>query len=344
MKLRGALVAALIMIGSLVLAFPPAFATAATMNHECKGAIVSSASGVVTCTVDTKYDLLAVAVQAQDGTLNTQTQVHVSTVTDNHGNKFGQRSQTQHSIGANCLSGNCFDSEIWSATALGTFPYSDVITVTLDHALTGGSEGFIEAFDVTGADNTTVGTGGQFCESSCGTGNTAVPPITFNTGAAYFALAGIFNDCTGPGLAGSGCLATTGYTQSCYPTNPEGCAEWSVTVASPATFPFGNAYGQPWYETAVVFGPLAFATETAITKCLFTQIQCWWYPLLFYGVFGGAFMVVGRAGSVDPRGLTYLLLAALTFCSLIQVQMNMTNIMLPVILSITGIAYAVRGR
>lgn len=343
MKLGGTLVAALILIGVLVFAFPPAYASAATKNHECFGAIVNSNTANATCTIDTKYDLIAVAVQVQDATDAGFTSVKVATLTDNHSNLFGMRAQVQHLVGGNCDVISCYDSEIWSATALGTFPYTDILTITLDHALTGGSEGFIEAYDVTGADNTTVATGGEFCESSCGGSPIAnVPSMTFDSSKPFFILTGVFDDCS---LGGSGVACTAGssaFTIGEYPTNPESASEWSVTATSPTTAPMHVA--SAWYDVAVVFGPLSFATETAVTKCLYTQIQCWWYPMLFYGVFAGSFLVVGRAGSADPRGLTYLLLAALTFCSLIQVQMNMTNIMLPVILSITGIAYAVRGR
>lgn len=65
--------------------------------------------------------------------------------------------------------------------------------------------------------------------------------------------------------------------------------------------------------------------------------------MLFYGVYAGAFMVVGAKGQVGSRGLTFMLLAALTICSLIQVQMGMMNLLMPVGLTLASILYAVRS-
>lgn len=66
--------------------------------------------------------------------------------------------------------------------------------------------------------------------------------------------------------------------------------------------------------------------------------------MVFLGIYSGGFFLIAKAGNLNGKDMTYLLLAGLTFASMIMVQMNMTNIMLPMILSITGIVYAVRGR
>lgn len=115
-------------------------------------------------------------------------------------------------------------------------------------------------------------------------------------------------------------------------------------VTSPSTFQSTDG-SSTWALMAAAFsGPVQQVVATQVIACTAFQLQCWWYPMLFFGVYGGAFMMAGGAGKVSPKGLTFLMLSGLTFASLTMVLMDMINIMFPLMLTALSVLFVVRSR
>lgn len=89
----------------------------------------------------------------------------------------------------------------------------------------------------------------------------------------------------------------------------------------------------------------AYAADTIVVQaCTWFQLQCWFYPFLFYMVFMVLVLVVGALGRVSARGMTYMMFVSLAFASGVEVMMGIMTIALPLILTIITTVYAWRFR
>lgn len=79
-----------------------------------------------------------------------------------------------------------------------------------------------------------------------------------------------------------------------------------------------------------------------VVACNFFQIQCWWYPFLMYLVVLVPFAMIGVVGKVPSKNMGLLFLGSITYCSLIQVIMDMGTPLFPILLTLAAIAYALR--
>jgi hypothetical protein len=265
----------------------------------------------------------------------------VNGVTDNQTNTWSLAKAAQYNFGANCAAGNCLDSEIWYTQSTSAAGHDSVIA-TFSTTPTGT----MEMIDVTGLTPNVAATTSSTCASPC------AGPLTTATSLAQtqttdFVISSAFTSCQASGILTPG----TNYTPTTPPNTFDGAIEYSNSssgfVPTPTNFSwscsvnFGNAI-----DVGVVFGPLVSITNltTKVVACTWFELQCWWYPMLFFGVYGGTFILTGGAGKVSSRGVTYLMLSALTFGGLAMVMMDMMNVMIPLILAALTALYAVRTR
>jgi hypothetical protein len=334
MRAKAGAVVVGLLCAMLLSAFPDAFAY--TVPNTCRSEAQNSTTVQCVLTVANTGDLMVAQTQVQDGSSG-NTQITVTGVTG--GGTWTQAVRRGISIGISCAAGNCFDDEIWYATSTS----SGAITITFTYSQNFGAAGAqVQGEDVVGlSDKDLVGTSYSTCTAACGT--SFLTSGTVNAASGSFPVGSIWTSCEASSTLSPG----AGYTKFSPASLLEGASEYSTppsyTGANPTNFPFTCSNSM---STIIVVGAVfgAVPAVSTVVACTFTQIQCWWYPMFFYGVFAVPFLIIGKAGGVNGREFTYLLLAGLTFCSMIQVQMNMTNIMMPMILSLASIVYAVRSR
>ena len=82
-----------------------------------------------------------------------------------------------------------------------------------------------------------------------------------------------------------------------------------------------------------------------VTKpCSLTQLQCWWYPTLFFGLYLGVFSIVARKAETTSDGTTYMMVSALDVGALAQTAMGLLNFAIPLVLITLTVVYVVRGK
>jgi hypothetical protein len=337
--MKGKVVGVLLGLLCALLTYPLPNALAYTIPNTCRSEAQNSTTVQCVLTVANIGDLMVAETQAQDAQSAGQTQIIVTSVGDGAGDTWTKAVGTHLSVGANCNAGNCFDDEIWYAVAIA----SGAITITFTYSQNFGTAGAqVQGEDFVGMLGTDlVGTGTFSCSSSCGSSYSTVGSVAVNSG--NLPVSSIWTSCE----ASNTLTPASGYTKFSPASLFEGATEYGTpptyTGVSPTFFSwFCSTTENIIIDVGAVFGSIPPVTK--VVACTFTQIQCWWYPMFFYGVFAVPFLIIGKAGGANGREFTYLLLAGLTFCSMIQVQMNMTNIMMPMILSLGGIIYAVRSR
>ena len=139
---------------------------------------------------------------------------------------------------------------------------------------------------------------------------------------------------------GSACVGDgSGFCgQSQYNGNPAG----TTTGATTSTQTSADMYMK---ETAAGFGVCTGCGLTAVIgPCNFFELQCWWYPLLFMGLYSGFILMVGTWLRTSPRGKAHLFLSAVTFGSLIAVILGIMNIVFPLAMLVLNTIIALRLR
>lgn len=265
------------------------------------------------------------------------TDIHVTSVTDNQSNTYSKLVQVQYNPGAACNNQLCQDSEVWAATASSAG--HALITASFSQNVGNGN---FDALDVVGP------AGGQFITATGTYGGVNSANFVTSTSLTYgtgdIQDASIETTCEAALVFSAG----TGYTAVGGHAPFNGDAEFGTPpgsgVSNPTNFPASCSGNTNWLEAAVLIGIQVTSTTTVVAACTWYQLQCWWYPMLYFGVYGGVFMFTGGAGKVSPRGLTYLLLSGLTFAGLAMVLMDMISIMIPLMLTATTLLYVVRTR
>lgn len=139
--------------------------------------------------------------------------------------------------------------------------------------------------------------------------------------------------------------AASGYTQICATscesiyapqfcatdgTNYITCAQWN-NGANANDFVYAYSI-----STQTVQGP------TVVVACSYTSFECWWYPFFFFCMMIAAYGTLASIGRPDSKALTYLILCTLSSASFIGEMMGLYNIVVPLIVSIAAVVYAVR--
>lgn len=81
-----------------------------------------------------------------------------------------------------------------------------------------------------------------------------------------------------------------------------------------------------------------------IIPCSWFQVQCWWYPSLFFGLYIAIFMIVAKKGEASGSGTIYMALSALNLSAMTQTLMGLLTFIVPLLLIVLTVVYAVRFR
>lgn len=95
-------------------------------------------------------------------------------------------------------------------------------------------------------------------------------------------------------------------------------------------------------NTGAICGAPTVAGATLITACTFFQFQCWAIPLMYLGMIDGFFMGVAGAFRVTEKSALYLIIAGLTWGSLVEISLGIMTPMLPILLITANVAYSFR--
>ena len=197
---------------------------------------------------------------------------------------------------------------------------------------------FIQIYEIT-AGLEVEGTAAGTCHTGCGTSLTTSTSLTATSGDPLIAGA----DCSGNGCpGGGGWAAGTSYTLNGN-VGDNSAGEYSVTKSGATNFPMtvGTA-GTVWVEAGIWFH--TSIPNIVVSTCSWFQLQCWFYPFLFYMVFLVVVLAVGAVGRVSTKGLTYMMFVSLAFSSGVQVMMGIQTLAFPLILTIIATVYAWRFR
>lgn len=278
-------------------------------------------------------DLIVVNAEMVDASSGAKTSISVASVTDSQGNLFSQAVRGHQDTSSNCAAASppCLDSEIWYAVA--TSSGSDTITLTQSQAAAAGSN--MEVEDVAGLPGTFVT--GTAIGSGTGTSVYTTSTTVVITGA--FADSSIYDGCRGSGVfsAGTNYIALPGVTTTA------GDAEYgnpALNPASPTNFPSGCTTTGTWIDVGAAFGFIP--TSTLVQGCNFFQLQCWAFPLMFFGMYEGFFIGPALAFRFSEKGFLYFVLAGGTVASLVEISLGIMTPMVPIMLVVVNLAYSFR--
>jgi hypothetical protein len=96
----------------------------------------------------------------------------------------------------------------------------------------------------------------------------------------------------------------------------------------------------PTLNTGVLCGAPAPSVVTVVVACNFFEFQCWWFPMIFMGIYFGMAVGIGAAFEVSDKDFMYLILSLTTFGSLVCVNLGIMTPMLPILLLAGNIIYS----
>src|SRR4029077_16452392 len=90
--------------------------------------------------------------------------------------------------------------------------------------------------------------------------------------------------------------------------------------------------------------PVVIVTQTVIqvVPCNFYQQQCWWEPLIFYGMYVGLWVGVGASMSVRARSMTYLFGASVSYATLYLVLLGELPYPFAILAFLGAVVYGLR--
>ena len=119
----------------------------------------------------------------------------------------------------------------------------------------------------------------------------------------------------------------------------------SGTFSATANMAFNGASStNPTYLVAAFVFGLEPIVVTVITACTLFELQCWWYPLLFVGLYAGFILLVSTWLQTSPRGKAHLFLSAVTMGSLVAVIFGIMSIAFPLLMLLLNSIIALRLR
>jgi hypothetical protein len=265
---KKSLIAGLALFSMLLSMVPlPVFALTPVVNHTCIQSAASQTSVNCVLTVTSVGDLIIVNVQLDNPGSGSASTVSVSAVSDNKGNVYSQQVSRHINFPTTCLSGNCLDSEIWSAVAGSTGSTTITVTASLP-----STEFGMEMEDVSSAITSVKGTTTGACQVACSPSYSTNPFLAWTAGD--FLDSSVRTDCVASFTFNSG----TGYTKLVADTPWIGAAEYSSGgAANPTSFPSTCTGGTSnWINVAVIFG---LASGPSSFGCVITNMDAGNYLL-----------------------------------------------------------------
>ena len=318
-----------VLVTASLLFVPPPASAYTVPNNALLGQGGPSLTASLAVTVANTGDFIVVNVQsiAEVGTGG----FVISTITDTFGDTFTNAVHNFRNTNNNCGTSSCLLADVWAASSLSSG--SDTVLVTFNQTTAGTN---MQLVDVAGLPagsiiGTAIGTG----TSSTFNAATSVPVATGN-----FADASIYNACDSSSSFAPG----SGYTSNGGHASFNGDAEWGIPgspPSSPTNFIAGCGVSTFFLEAGVVFGT-APPPVIVVIPCTAFQLQCWWYPFFFFGVY--MILIVGMAvkAKVPKPDLLGLTLEAFSLASLLAVMLGIINIMFPLIITVVQVIRAIR--
>ncbi len=102
-----------------------------------------------------------------------------------------------------------------------------------------------------------------------------------------------------------------------------------------------------WLMTGEIFGiGSAIATSTInvvhVVSCNFYELECWWEPLIFYGMYVGLWVGIGATMAIRARSMTYLFGAAVSYASMYLILLGELPYPFALMAFIGAFAYGLR--
>lgn len=336
-----------VLVASAILGFIPLVHAGSSL--DCQGAGIGSLTATFNnsnnkCTPSAIGELIIVAITTQDTSVSACSgEIVPSTVTDTQGVVF------IHVPGApGCgvfNNANVGIADLWYGFTKSTA--QDTVSTTLSGSV---NEAWIFAsYYTSSAGFALLAQGVAGCNGSNGSPCPATAqlsaPISYGAGNIVY---GSQNTRSGtysaPGASFSALNEWTGSANvaSCSASgSAENCQEFFFPVAGATTTTPASLAGHPaWAVVGAVFGNPS--TVFLVVACTFFQLQCWWYPTLFMGMYMAPFLAIGSKGRISTKGKTFLVLGGMVYGSLIEVIMGIMTILIPLLLIIVWVLYTFR--
>jgi hypothetical protein len=170
--------------------------------------------------------------------------------------------------------------------------------------------------------------------SACGQTSSVNAPVLVPTSSYYCITTALPFD-WGCAIGTSSVNGSDGWVR--YTGNGGGC-EWNL--GSPTDYSFGASSS---FFALVGFG-FGVAYVNSVVACTFTQIQCWYYPILFMGMYDALFFTQGILARVSTKGLIYLMLSGFTLGSIVALLMGILGIQLVILCMLSLVIWFWRFR
>lgn len=207
--------------------------------------------------------------------------------------------------------------------------------------------------------NVPSGTRTDEYQINAGAGTGAAGTIDWAEAAADFAINAVVS--TSVGVTASLTSHHTSPLASPTQTVKQGAQRLTPTVTQTETVTEGIGGGQPQYSKVFLIcegvsatvtggssynsGPVCNAPGTttvvvATQACTFFQLQCWWYPLMFMGMYSAFVWVPVAVRRGSEKAIIYSFLAGATLASWVEVLLGVMTPALPVMLIAANITYS----
>jgi hypothetical protein len=138
----------------------------------------------------------------------------------------------------------------------------------------------------------------------------------------------------------TGVICGIGYSLLC-----TGTSENSTGLVGATTAPEG-AVNSGWAQYAIDFVGGIYTVTTVntikVVACNFYELECWWEPLIFYGMYVGLWVGIGATMSIRARSMTYLFGAAVSYASLYLILLGELPYPFALMAFIGAFAYGLR--
>jgi len=151
---------------------------------------------------------------------------------------------------------------------------------------------------------------------------------------------------------GTGIVAGTDYTMATNHTGssinefmPAESSSGGVWASNEAPFTYS---GGPYYSMGMAVSiqpalPVITTISTVkVVACNFYELECWWEPLIFYGMYVGLWVGIGATMSIRARSMTYLFGAAVSYASLYLILLGELPYPFALMAFIGAFAYGLR--
>lgn len=228
----------------------------------------------------------------------------------------------------------------WTATAIATNA-NDLVQIQTVSAI-GMS---MAVFDISGLP--ILGLVGS--QTSTGTCNAAT---TYNTGSQDYGSAAIIavavpSVCSSTHVIAAGTSFTMLSSSASSDTDSVGGIEYATSgvIVGPTNFPWSvpvySGTASPWLEVGAAFGSGA-PTVNSVVACTFFQLECWWYPLMFFGMYEGFFLGVAMTFRMSEKAIFYTLFSGGTIATFIEIELGIMTFLVPLMLLAILISYSFR--